>query len=205
MKTIEIDLYRFSELSEKCKDVVRAKWRSGDDQSFASEDIAEDIQYQLEELGYTGLKAPFSLGYSSGDGVGFDGSVGDLLKVAKRVLCKNVYRLLTYKHTSGWLHGNCVLDNCSVAVKNHNTNYYHWNSFRVSVDSSWYCDLTNKQYSALAILETAIQSELVSLSHTFESEGYKQLEYNHSDEAVDDMIEMNWDGEVFTEEGKKYL
>lgn len=214
MKTIEVTLFSYDELSETAQANARDTWRNQREPSPGmEEEIREHFQYTLSELGYTeqcgrrdacGLNALYSLGYSQGDGVAFQGDfIKSVDKVAKRVLSKKDYALLNYTHLSGQLEGLKLFDYCDVSVKN-SGRYTHWNSFHTSLDLGSlenFFNLTTRQFGAIDALVTNIQEELVALSHQLEKEGYEIIEYQNSDEAVTETIQANVSDNSFLEDG----
>lgn len=77
MRTIEVKLYTFEELSEKAKQVAIEKWREDDDMPFLSDDMHEYLGEVLREykMKFEDTHLFYSLSYSQGDGAMFTGSI----------------------------------------------------------------------------------------------------------------------------------
>lgn len=77
MKTIEIQLYKFSELSDKAKQKAIDKWYENEDYPFLSDNLTEAVIEKLHERGceFSDIKLLYSLGYSQGDGLCFTGTI----------------------------------------------------------------------------------------------------------------------------------
>lgn len=87
MKKIEITLYTVEELSKEARDKAREEYNQYSDYPFLSDDLREYIHEELKERGYTvegvstsanpSIRPLYSLGYSQGDGLMFEGTVTD--------------------------------------------------------------------------------------------------------------------------------
>ena len=75
MKTIEINLYSFDELSDKAKENAIEKWYEKEDYYFLSQDLKESLISLLNErnIYYQDIKLLYSLSYCQGDGLCFTG------------------------------------------------------------------------------------------------------------------------------------
>lgn len=88
MKTIEINLYSFSELSEEAKQKAIDKWYESEDYPFLETDLTESLKSLLEEnkVQFNDINILYSLGYSQGDGLCF---TGELIKDGKKLILKH--------------------------------------------------------------------------------------------------------------------
>jgi hypothetical protein len=82
MKTIirKYDIYTFEELSQEAKDKARQDFNTDMDMPFLQADLREYIHEELQAKGYKELSeiTPlYSLSYSQGDGLMFEGTVED--------------------------------------------------------------------------------------------------------------------------------
>lgn len=77
MKTIEIKLYDFNELSEKAKEKAKAQWYECEDYPFLEDDLIESCQEYLRQakVKFQDIAVLYSLGYSQGDGLCFTGTI----------------------------------------------------------------------------------------------------------------------------------
>ena len=69
MRTIEVEVYEFDELSEEVQKRVADKWAEDTDLSF----MVEAFEERLETLGFSDVKVFWSGFYSQGDGASFSG------------------------------------------------------------------------------------------------------------------------------------
>ena len=208
-------MYSYRQLSEDAKEDVRDRWRNiRAEDAFVSEDISDAFVYRLSELGYcgeyrgmgterTGLDTQWSLCHCQGDGVAFEGTPDDLIKVARRVLSRRDFRLLTYKHRTGPIEGDCLFDYVESLVRDTNHHYHHYNSFEVVIDfTSYYLDLTDRHQEAIQHLSENIQEELVELSHTFEALGYSIIDERDESDYIDREIADIWEDRKFYVNGE---
>jgi len=77
MKTKTINLYEFSELSEKAKKQAINKWYENEDYSYLEDILRESAIDLLKENGceYNAIQLLYSLSYCQGDGLCFTGEV----------------------------------------------------------------------------------------------------------------------------------
>ena len=88
MKTITVNLYQFSELSEQAKKYAINKHYENEQYPFLSEDLIEFLKETLKENNceFDNLKLYYSLSYSQGDGLCF---IGELTKNNKTLILKH--------------------------------------------------------------------------------------------------------------------
>lgn len=77
MEKIEVSLYKFNELNDNAKKTAIKWYREGNDYPFLSEDLKNELEYQLNELkiSYDNLKVFYDLSYSQGDFFLFEGTI----------------------------------------------------------------------------------------------------------------------------------
>lgn len=71
VKTKEYNVYQFNELENNIKDKVIEKWYEQENYSFLDSDIREE--FLLQDHYFSDIKLNYSLGYSQGDGLSFEG------------------------------------------------------------------------------------------------------------------------------------
>ena len=75
MKTTQINLYEFDELSEDAKSKALNNHNENNDYYFLEENLNEYLRQLLEDNGIKGdAKLYYNLSYSQGDGVNFEGN-----------------------------------------------------------------------------------------------------------------------------------
>ena len=85
--TKQYTIYTFEELSQEAKDKARQAWNEGNDLPFLQDDLREYIHEELTARGFTvngistsenpSIRPLYSLSYSQGDGLMFEGSITD--------------------------------------------------------------------------------------------------------------------------------
>jgi hypothetical protein len=199
METVTVETFTFDELSDKAKEVARTWYRevNYDDSSILQESFEQDLEnfffFPMENV-------YFSLGYCQGDGVAFTGTIDfdalmkwkggepGLLKSRKHIrqLIRKLHRADVY------IYGKVT----------HFGHYYHWNSMNVTIDAeSQIGVLTPKQEEWVDEIKGAIAELCKELSKKLEKIGYNEIEYQNSDEVVDENIMAN--EYKFTKEGKR--
>lgn len=91
MKTKTINLYQFSELSEKAKEKAISTWYENEDCSFLTYDLTESLKSLLNQNGceFYDIKVLYSLSHSQGDGLCFTGTIS---KNGKKIVIEHNYR-----------------------------------------------------------------------------------------------------------------
>lgn len=210
-------VYSYTDLPEDAKESVRDRWREEHREDHTiSDDLCSDFYHEISKLDYCvepeygsnesgDFRVQWSLGYCQGDGVAFSGRPYDVKKIAKRLLSRKDFRLITYEHKTGNFENGCLLDYISVRVEDINHHYHHYNSFRTTVEneSFWDDDMTQRQRDVLEILEITIQEELVQLSHDLEALGYREMEARDEDSYIDEDIENQWEQPDFNRKGEE--
>lgn len=191
---ITLTVYRFDDLPTKEAKQKAIQWY----RELVSEDsdllhfFKEDVENQLAEIGFENPDVSYSLGYSQGDGVSFESKDIDLEKLFKTYPeLKKYSSLLKY-----W-------DEYRLRfyVYRINTHYAHENSVRVSYDfdsdEKPLIDLIEKLKDDLEIIKN-------DLCRKFEKQGYDEITYRTSDEAIIEDIRAN--GYKFLKDGsRKYV
>lgn len=77
MKTIEINLYKFSELSKEAQQKAIDKWYESEEYPFLSSDIEEysKILFEENKIEASNITILYSLSWSQGDGLYFTGKI----------------------------------------------------------------------------------------------------------------------------------
>ena len=175
MKTIEIKLYKFDELSKEVQDKVLSKNRDinvhDDWHEFVTDDWMEEI---IPSKGFNPKQIYFSGFWSQGDGAMFeyDGISDDLLKefvdniligtehlspMRKQWILNNIYVSVSGKHRGHYYHEGCCSHTIYWEVSNTDINYlpnfYNW-LMSFADDFEWflrdkYNDLCRELYKAL--------------------------------------------------------
>lgn len=194
MKTIEIQLYKFEELSEEAQQNAIEKWRND---TYANGDslfwFAESCKDYLCDLGFINPDVQYSLSYSQGDGLSFSAEGYTRLK-------ETFLKYLGEHHITI---ANYLIDNCSLKIKG-NTGHYCY-AHRSDIDL--YLEISGNQETPLIdeLIESVqrdITDEYIAACRVLENDGYSQIEYEQSDEYITEtLINNEYD---FTVEGDMY-
>lgn len=202
MREHTITLYKFDELKPEAKERAIQKWRDGMEWDIESEFITESFEEKLKKLGYPTDNIEWRLSYSQGDGVAFYGDV-DVQVVAKRIL----------KGDDLTLFNKLIEEDLTVTVKIYKNSfgyhYSHWNTMEVELDgdcletmmdylyedldddSDEYADKRDELESMLMNLREGISDEIKDVSRQLEKDGYADIEYYESDEAISETLKAN--------------
>ena len=205
--TKTITTYKFEELSERAKEKVRSWWIAIDD--VTSSNLHQMFIQRLFEAGYPTNDVQFSLGHCQGDGVAFytsdrpvnlkDG-VWDLRDVTYSQghvdpgkLWRRIARKLSTadRETFRALKREYSADlNFSVNINKNSYGhvYSHARTMEVEVyiDGCRYVPPNVWDHAGVlaSAIEDAITEDIRALSAELEQEGYDEIEYQRSDEAL---------------------
>ncbi len=184
-----VAIYPYDELGPKGQEKARAWFKEGLN-LFSSDSVSELFSMELETLGLgDSFKTYWSLSYSQGDGVAFEGTIylDDYLKFHD--ISKD-FKL--FKGQGGEVYIKVELQG----------RYTHKNSMRVDASFSGDFDDDEKYDEVdeeLEALEQVVLERLQDLSGEFEKIGYDELECRYSDEVIaEDIIANEYE---FTEDG----
>lgn len=193
MKTIEINLYKFDELSEEAKQTAIEKWResnyeTGEVLHFFYENSVEF----LKEKGFKNPVLKYSLSSSQGDGFSFRADDYEFLHdlVLEAVGTHHPY-------IAAWLSDHLI-----VHIRGNQGRYTYASESDIELELDYYADFHENVDGIILKVERAVKDIYMELCKQLEREGYEQIEYENSDEYIIEAIEANdYD---FTEEGELY-
>lgn len=214
MRKEVVNLYKFEELSDKAKQNAIKHYRESMDWQIISESITEKFTEKLSAIGYPTDDLEWSLSYSQGDGVAFYGEV-DMDKVINRLEHKgydlnyDLYRAINNKG---------LTITARIYRNSFGYHYSHYNTMEVEVDGdsievmveylygdldeNEYIDKHDEIYDFLLKLKGYIHNDIKDVSKELEKEGYSDIEYYSSDEAIAEILIAN--EYKFTEDGMMY-
>lgn len=193
MKTIELKLYEFEELSDEAKEKAREWFRSGHE--FDHEYIIEDVKNIGELMGISIDNVYYSGFWSQGDGACFEGSY----KYAK----DSVKAVKEYAPNDTELH--------NIAIGLQETQRSHFYGLTANVKHRGRCyhelctaiDVYNRDgYHANEKAEEEVSESLRLFMKWIYKKLEEQYEYEQTDEYVDECISIN--EYEFTEDGERY-
>lgn len=196
----EIKVYLFEELSEEAKKYAVERYRSNHGEYLFDDWDARNLTeffkgYVSEKFGYLDKEFYWSLSYSQGDGVRFEGKMYDdeILRVAKRLLDDEDFKLLDEYM------GNNTVRGMIQGTSNH---YYHYNTMSVELESdlsNFYdeeieelgIDIFNRLEGIVELLEDYILEDIKGISKELEKLGYDEIESHNTDEYIIDLLISN--------------
>jgi hypothetical protein len=184
-RTIKTKVYKFEELSEQAK-AVAIEWYKKDDEVHL-DFFNDDVKEQIEKAGfYDDVELQYSLSYSQGDGLSFSCNKVEeslLLSFFAEILGKNKEKT-----------AKIIIDNCSFEnTGNKGSNYCYASTNDISFELENYGTNYNKDNidAIVSQVEKKLQRLYFDLCKDFENQGYKDIEYQRSDEAVTESIIAN--------------
>lgn len=170
----EKTVFTFDELDERAKDRVRSKVY----ENLFLDSYEEDAKRQIEEAGFTDAEFNYSLSSSQGDGVSFTGNV-DV------PLFRRIHGL-----EQKYLHLYNVLN---VNLRRTSSHYVHSGSVETEYELTDTPEgMTEEDAEKLAQeFVTEVDSIRVDLCKKLEKQGYEEIEYQTSDEAIRESAEAN--------------
>ena len=216
MRKEVINLYKFEELSDDAKKNAIENYRISMDWQIESEFITEKFVENLSDMGYPTDDLEWRLSYSQGDGVAFYGEV-DIDKVIDRLEHKGYD--LNYDLYKAIDNENLTIT-ARIYRNSFDYRYSHYNTMKVEIDgdsietmmeylygyldsdTDEYVDKYNEIYNFLLDLRDCIHNDIKGVSKQLEKEGYNDIEYYSSDEAITETLIAN--EYEFTEDGVMY-
>jgi hypothetical protein len=189
MRIMEVNVYKFNELSDKAKNRALDKMRECNDFDFESECVIDDAKELAKILGINIDKIYYSGFSSQGDGACFMGTYSHNPEALQKIK--------EYAPNETRLHDIATLLDLTKGITasiSHSGRYYHSGCMQIE------CDVENDSEVKLTNEDEILKDALTSFADWI----YRKLEnaYDHtnSDEYLTECIEIN-DYE-FTEEGK---
>ena len=191
MKTKTINLYQFEEITDQeIKDRIIEKNRDINTEYDWSDFIIEDAQEQLKEIGFMEPEIYFSGFHSQGDGLCFDCSYIDLLKVIPHIE-KNFLK----KHNITKNRLKIISEYCDFLIyKNSYANHYsHEKTHYIDISSE--TSIFKGKYLKIEQIVDYIKDCIEELRVSLCREYYKQLndeyDYRMSDKSIEETLISN--------------
>lgn len=192
MKTIRIKLYKFEELTADAQQNAIEKFR---ETSEVFLDFFQDsAKEQIEKAGfYDNIELGYSLSYSQGDGLCFS-----CQRINSEVL-KPLFAEILGEGKDKTI--SLIIDNCYFTCTGNKGRYSY--ASRNDIEYIFDSGITVPNIEeVVSKVETKIADLYTSLCKDLENQGYAEIEYQQSDEAIKETILANdYD---FTKDGKLY-
>lgn len=210
MKTIQLDLFTFNELSDEAKAKAIDNERNNEALEYHYSDEVDYYQDVLKYIGFTNAVISFSGFYSQGDGASFtadyDSSLINLeeLKNHNTELYNLMARIDSVYGASGLTSDNRITAN----VKRISHHYSHHNTVTIDDiainDIEWgeYGSEDDKHNKAFELIENYLTSLKDDLCHIIYNSFRREYEYQNSDECIAGTLSIN--DYYFLEDGAFY-
>lgn len=185
MRTETLEIFEFEELSKEAKEVAIESYRqrqyeSGDSVPF----FADNCKERAEELGFIEPEFTYSLSWSQGDGLSFSAERYEKLEeLFIEVLGESKSKT-----------AKLIAEQCDVKVQM-NSGYY---CYAAKSDIDLYFDFMSPlgiDHDNIDEIVTKVREKLediyMDLCRQLEKDGYAELEYEASDEAITETILCN--------------
>lgn len=194
MRTVRTKVYNFEELSQEAKQVVIERYRNNTTEVFLDM-FQEDCIEAIQEAGFSGdIKLQYDLGYSQGDGLSFSCDYFTKLnEVFAEVLGEGKNKTI-----------DCIINNCSFVLKSNEGKY----CFASKGDLDFYFDNYQVNFtdsnieSVVEKVREKLENIYVDLCKDLEKRGYAEIEWQNSDEYIEEEIKAN--EYEFTKEGNRF-
>lgn len=195
MRIIETKAYKFDELSKEAKENAIEKFRNQQQQHgeylyFFAESCSE----QAKEKGFEEIDLTYSLSCSQGDGLSFSAKeYTKLEELFNSVLGKGKEKT-----------AKILAENCEVKIEKNQGHYCYASNSDVQIRLEGYssalnCTNFDRCDEVVEKVEEMLINIYLELCKQLEKEGYADIEYQDSDEAIKETIEAN--EYEFTEDG----
>ena len=189
MKTIEINLYSFSELSELAKERAIQDWYENDDYPFLSDDIENSITEQFDtEKVFSNIKLSYSLSYSQGDGLSFG--------------CDFNFEKWLEKYTFQNFKKRALMEIFEVSIDANNGRYSYAHKDCISSNKNYMTNNTLELKNLDQLFENIlndIQNYYLEVCKHAERYGYSEIEYRMDEAEFSECCDANY--YTFLEDG----
>lgn len=189
-RMIEVELYRYGELSESAKEKVRDWLLETQEPSIFSDMVEEDMNGRF---GFK-LKPEYSLSYCQGDGLCLNGVL-----YLNDFTARPELKAMMLKGLKGFQRSIALEYVDKITFRNRNNYYSYASRHQVTVESYTYA-LSDKAEAVIAMVEENIARWYLALCREYEKMGYEYF-YEMTEEQVADTCEAN--DYLFYEDGKR--
>lgn len=179
MKTIEIELYKFIELSENAKNLAIENERNKEIEFDWFSDFCHE---QISENGFKGnIKLQYSLSYSQGDGLSFSCDYFDNLNALF------IEILGTEKQKTI----DSIINNISFKCDGNNGRYCYASKNDIVLEFDDYKGNCYIIHEIVSKVESKLKDLYINLCNELEKQGYYDIESQYSDEYITETLIEN--------------
>lgn len=197
MKTIQLDLFTFNELSDEAKTKAINSERNSDNLEYHYSGEVEYYQDVLKNIGFTNVEISFSGFYSQGDGASFTADYDsrlinlDELKNHNTELYSLMTRIDSVFGTSGLTSDNII----TASVKRVSRHYSHHNTvaiddIAINGEDEWITE-DSRIYKAFEAIENYLSSLKDDLCYIIYNSLEREYNYQTSDEYIAELLTIN--------------
>ena len=181
MKTIEIELYKFTELSENAKSAAIEKHKENSE--IFLDFFNDDCHEQISENGFKGnIKLQYSLSYSQGDGLSFSCDYYDNLnELFVEILGTEKQKTI-----------DTILNNISFKYDGNNGRYCYASRSNIILElDNYYVKSSTNIDNLISKVEYKLKDLYIDLCNQLEKQGYDDIQYQYSDEYIAETLTEN--------------
>ncbi len=194
MKTIEVKIFEFSELSPEAQQTAIKKEIERAHEFLSLDTFNDDANEKIKEAGFINPVLSYSLSCCQGDGLSFKADKYDkLVDLFIQVLGPGKERT-----------AKLLADSCAQVFKGNTGHYSYAHKSQVDLYLDEHTNVTDTKNidGCIAQVLTLLEDIYMKLCKELENQGYKEIEYLTSEECARENLEFyNFE---FTEDGKIY-
>ena len=181
MKTISINLYKFSELSKESKQKAIDKWYENEDYPFLADNLTEQCMELLKEKGLQCDKVElnYSLSWSQGDGLSFS---------AERIYIKPLFIEVLGQSKDKQI--EAILEQLSYGIKGNTGRYSFASKNDIYIELETGNDYPNIE-NVIGKVREKLEDIYMEICKALEESGYAELEYRMSETEFNELCEAN--------------
>ncbi len=191
VKTKEINVYEFDELSDKIQEKVIQRFVEQEFEYMNLDFFEEFAKDYIEEKGFEDIEIQYSLSYSQGDGFSFEGTSSNNVKFLRENFGEKFVILAT----------SYYVDDLVISVNRSSHQSVHSNSVYFDISINYISDdgsdytAYDKEISKLSELVSELEDKgayfLEDICKKLEKDGYSEIEQMTSEETIKENIEVN--------------
>ena len=197
MKTIQLDLFSFNELSDEAKAKAINSERNSDNLEYHYSGEVEYYQDVLKNIGFTNVEISFSGFYSQGDGASFTADYDSSLINLDELKNHNteLYSLMARNDSVFGASGLTSDNKITANVKRISHHYSHHNTvaiddIAINGECEWSTD-DSRSYKAFEDIENYLTSLKDDICYIIYNSLEREYDYQTSDEYIAELLTIN--------------